>query len=51
MFVGWGLFHRKREKNQISRMKPLSNVMDGGDIRSIIRQKDENPPMQVPSIS
>ncbi|KAJ4827497.1 hypothetical protein Tsubulata_027977, partial [Turnera subulata] len=45
MFLGWGLFHRKKEKNR-SRMKPLSNPMDGAAIRTIISQKEEHLPQQ-----
>ncbi|XP_002510680.3 NPC intracellular cholesterol transporter 1 isoform X1 [Ricinus communis] len=47
MLLGWGLFHRKRERDQTSTMKPLPNVMDGGEIHSVIRRKDENLPMQM----
>ncbi|CAK7346025.1 unnamed protein product [Dovyalis caffra] len=44
MFLGWGLFHRKRERNQTSRMKPLSDIKDSGEV---IRKKDENLPAQM----
>ncbi|XP_057987143.1 uncharacterized protein LOC110660977 isoform X3 [Hevea brasiliensis] len=51
MFLGCGLFHRKRERNQTSGMKSMPNSMDGGEIHSVIRRKDENLPMQVFPIS
>ncbi|KAL9395214.1 hypothetical protein Peur_014499 [Populus x canadensis] len=44
MFLGWGLFHRKRERNQTSRMNPLSDIKDSGEV---IRKKDENLPAQM----
>uniref|UniRef100_A0A6M2E7I6 SSD domain-containing protein n=1 Tax=Populus davidiana TaxID=266767 RepID=A0A6M2E7I6_9ROSI len=44
MFLGWGLFHRKRERNQTSRMNPLSYTKDSGEV---IRKKDENLPAQM----
>ncbi|CAN1781822.1 NPC intracellular cholesterol transporter 1 [Linum perenne] len=47
-FLGWGFLHRKQKKNQTSRMKPSSNVMDGSDIHPVVTQKDENHPIQVP---
>lgn len=47
MFLGWGLFHQKRERNQTSGMKPMQHSMDIGDFHSVIRRKDENLPMQV----
>ncbi|CAN1781821.1 NPC intracellular cholesterol transporter 1 [Linum perenne] len=45
-FLGWGFLHRKQKKNQTSRMKPSSNVMDGSDIHPVVTQKDENHPIQ-----
>ncbi|WCJ44712.1 NPC intracellular cholesterol transporter 1 [Euphorbia peplus] len=51
IFLGWGLFHRKRKMNQTSRMKPLPDVVDGGEVHSTVRRKDENLPMQVPEDS
>jgi Niemann-Pick C1 protein len=48
MFLGWGLFHRKRERNQTSRMNQLSDIKDSGEV---IRKKDENLPAQVPPFS
>lgn len=55
VFLGWGFFHRKRERSPTSRTKPLMNVNDGGVIRQVNKQKDENIPMQmledVPQIS
>ncbi|CAN1315555.1 NPC intracellular cholesterol transporter 1 [Linum perenne] len=50
-FLGWGFLHRKQKKNQTSRMKPSSNVMDGSDIHPVVTQKDENHPIQVPEAS
>ncbi|KAJ6351977.1 hypothetical protein OIU76_001231 [Salix suchowensis] len=44
MFLGWGLFHRKRKGNQTSRMNPLSDIKDSGEV---IRKKDENLPSQM----
>ncbi|KAL9358253.1 hypothetical protein Peur_051506 [Populus x canadensis] len=44
MFLGWGLFHRKRERNQTSRMNQLSDIKDSGEV---IRKKDENLPAQM----
>ncbi|XP_034931440.1 uncharacterized protein [Populus alba] len=44
MFLGWGLFHRKRERNQTSRMNPLSDIKGSGEV---IRKKDENLPAQM----
>ncbi|KAG5246598.1 NPC intracellular cholesterol transporter [Salix suchowensis] len=44
MFLGWGLFHRKRKGNQTSRMNPLSDIKDNGEV---IRKKDENLPSQM----
>ncbi|KAJ6736524.1 NPC INTRACELLULAR CHOLESTEROL TRANSPORTER 1 [Salix viminalis] len=44
MFLGWGLFHRKRKGNQTSRMNPLSDIKDSGEV---IRKKDENLPAQM----
>ncbi|GLT94522.1 hypothetical protein SLE2022_122590 [Rubroshorea leprosula] len=46
MFLGWGLFHRRRERNQPSRMKPFSNVADHGELDSVSRHKAESLPMQ-----
>ncbi|KAK9271226.1 hypothetical protein L1049_026816 [Liquidambar formosana] len=47
VFFGWGLFHRTRERNPASRMKPLLNVMAGSQLHSVNGQKDENLPMQM----
>ncbi|KAM4122351.1 hypothetical protein ACB094_01G077000 [Castanea mollissima] len=47
MFLGWGLFHRTRERNPRSRTKSFLNVNDGGQLHSVNRQKDENLPMQM----
>ncbi|KAJ9673314.1 hypothetical protein PVL29_023105 [Vitis rotundifolia] len=42
IFFGWGLFHRTRERNPAPRMKPMLNVMDGSELHSMNRPKDEN---------
>ena len=42
IFFGWGLFHRTRERNPTPRMKPMLNVMDGSELHSMNRPKDEN---------
>ncbi|KAH9759564.1 SSD domain-containing protein [Citrus sinensis] len=47
LFFGWGFFHRKRERSRSFRMKPLVNAMDGSELHSVERQKEENLPMQV----
>ncbi|KAG6783580.1 hypothetical protein POTOM_009236 [Populus tomentosa] len=44
IFLGWGLFHRKRERDQSSRMNPVSNIKDSGEVSG---KKDENLPMQM----
>ncbi|KAK4390055.1 NPC intracellular cholesterol transporter 1, partial [Sesamum angolense] len=47
VFLGWGFFHRKRNRSPASRTKPLVNVPNGGIIRRANSQKDENIPMQM----
>ncbi|XP_038715394.1 NPC intracellular cholesterol transporter 1 isoform X3 [Tripterygium wilfordii] len=47
VFLGWGFFHRQREKSQTSRMNPMLSVNDGSKFHSAIGQKDENLPMQM----
>ncbi|KAH9693851.1 SSD domain-containing protein [Citrus sinensis] len=47
LFFGWGFFHRKRERSRSFRMKPLVNAMDGSELHSVERQKEENLPMQM----
>ncbi|CAI9753358.1 unnamed protein product [Fraxinus pennsylvanica] len=53
-FLGWGFVHKKRRSSD-SRTKPLVNVTNGGVVRQVNRQKDDNIPMQmledVPQIS
>ncbi|KAJ8772723.1 hypothetical protein K2173_027900 [Erythroxylum novogranatense] len=50
MFLGWGLFQRKRGRKQSSTMKPLSHNIDASEIHSSIGHKSlslqvhENPP-------
>ncbi|KAF8405540.1 hypothetical protein HHK36_010447 [Tetracentron sinense] len=47
-FFGWGVFHRTRERRSpASRMRPLLNVMDEGELHSFNKQKDDNLPMQM----
>ncbi|KAA8537407.1 hypothetical protein F0562_026906 [Nyssa sinensis] len=46
-FLGWGFFHQTREKSPASRTKGFLNVMDGPEIQSVNRQKDENFPIQM----
>ncbi|CAL1355342.1 unnamed protein product [Linum trigynum] len=50
-FLGWGFIHRKRERNQTSRMRPSLNGMDGSDIHPVATQKVENHPVQAPDAS
>ncbi|KAF3446900.1 hypothetical protein FNV43_RR12080 [Rhamnella rubrinervis] len=47
LFLGWRLFHLNQKKNPTSRTKPLWNVMEGGELRSVSQQKDENPSVQM----
>ncbi|XP_062163882.1 uncharacterized protein LOC133870706 [Alnus glutinosa] len=47
MFLGWGLFHRARERKPHPRTKHFLNVTNGGQLHSVNRQKDENLPMQM----
>ncbi|KAK7283457.1 hypothetical protein RIF29_12985 [Crotalaria pallida] len=47
VFLGWGLYHRIRERKPTYRTKPVSNVISGGMLHSLDREKDENLPMQV----
>ncbi|KAL8135782.1 hypothetical protein AgCh_010405 [Apium graveolens] len=47
LLLGWGLFHKKKEKSLASRNKPLVNVTDVGVLHHVNRQKDENVPMQM----
>ncbi|KAF9686608.1 hypothetical protein SADUNF_Sadunf02G0006900 [Salix dunnii] len=44
MFLGWGLFNRKRERDESSRMNPVSNIKDSGEATG---KKDENLPTQM----
>ncbi|CAA3010182.1 Niemann-Pick C1 -like [Olea europaea subsp. europaea] len=54
-FLGWGFVHKRRRRSSDSRTKPLVNVTNGGVVRQVNRQKDDNIPMQmledVPQIS
>ncbi|KAG6434864.1 hypothetical protein SASPL_106508 [Salvia splendens] len=47
VFLGWGFFHRKRKRSPVSKTKPVINIPNGGVIRRISSQKDENVPMQM----
>ncbi|XP_051139854.1 uncharacterized protein LOC127257464 [Andrographis paniculata] len=48
VFLGWGFFHRKRKRSPESRTRPLVNVPNGGIVRRMNSQKDENNiPMQM----
>ena len=48
-FLGWRLFYLNGQKKPASRKKPLWNAMEGGDLHSVNRQKEENPSIQVPA--
>ncbi|CAA2984523.1 Niemann-Pick C1 -like [Olea europaea subsp. europaea] len=54
-FLVWGFVHRKRGRSSVSRKKPLVNVTNGGVVRQVNKQKDDDIPMQmledVPQIS
>ncbi|OIW14788.1 hypothetical protein TanjilG_05409 [Lupinus angustifolius] len=47
VFLGWGLYHRIRERKLAYRTRPVSNIISGGVLHSLDREKDENLPMQV----
>ncbi|KAE8057400.1 hypothetical protein FH972_014096 [Carpinus fangiana] len=47
MFLGWGLFHRARERKPHPRTKHFLNATNVGQLHSVNRQKDENLPMQM----
>ncbi|XP_050376626.1 uncharacterized protein LOC126794026 [Argentina anserina] len=48
VILGWGFYHWSRKQSPASRTKPLGkNVVDDGEVQSISREKNENPPMQV----
>ncbi|KAE9586676.1 putative protein patched/dispatched [Lupinus albus] len=47
VFLGWGLYHRVRERKLAYRTRPVSNITSGGVLHSLDREKDENLPMQV----
>ncbi|GER50439.1 Niemann-Pick C1 protein [Striga asiatica] len=46
IFLGWGFLHRKRT-SPAPLTKPVINVSNGGIVRRISSQKDENIPMQL----
>jgi Niemann-Pick C1 protein len=45
VLLGWGLYHRKRERKPAYRTKSVSNVVSGGVLYSRNQEKDENLPM------
>ncbi|KHN20111.1 Niemann-Pick C1 protein [Glycine soja] len=47
VFLGWGLYHRIRERKPTYRTKSMSNVISDGALYSHSREKDENVPMQI----
>ncbi|XP_047180849.1 NPC intracellular cholesterol transporter 1-like isoform X2 [Vigna umbellata] len=47
VFLGWGLYHRIRERNPTYRTKSVSNVISDGALYTRNREKDENLPMQI----
>ncbi|KAG5033741.1 hypothetical protein JHK87_008651 [Glycine soja] len=47
VFLGWGLYHRIRERKPTYRTKSVSNVISDGALYSHNREKDENLPMQI----
>ncbi|XP_029128228.1 uncharacterized protein LOC109803148 isoform X3 [Cajanus cajan] len=47
VFLGWGLYHRVRERKPTYRIKSVSNVINDGALYSHNREKDENLPMQI----
>ncbi|KAJ1427399.1 Sterol-sensing domain [Sesbania bispinosa] len=46
VFLGWGLYHRIRERKTTYRTKSVSNVISGGVLYSRNQEKDDNLPMQ-----
>ncbi|CAA0830100.1 Patched family protein [Striga hermonthica] len=46
VFLGWGFLHRKRT-SPAPQTKPVVNVSNGGIVRRISSQKDENIPMRM----
>ncbi|KAG7024105.1 Niemann-Pick C1 protein [Cucurbita argyrosperma subsp. argyrosperma] len=44
-FLGWSLFYRKSQKRHSSGTKMMPNIMDGSNLDSATRQKDESLPM------
>ncbi|XP_027903346.1 NPC intracellular cholesterol transporter 1 isoform X1 [Vigna unguiculata] len=47
VFLGWGLYHRIRERKPTYRTKSVSNVISDGALYTRNREKDENLPMQI----
>ncbi|MFS8006288.1 putative Sterol-sensing domain, protein patched/dispatched [Helianthus anomalus] len=50
LFLWWGLFYKRKERNLTSRHKALTNVTNGGPVQQIHGIKDENIPMQDTSL-
>lgn len=46
VFLGWGLYHRIRERKPAYRTKSVSNVISGGVQYSRNQEKEENLTMQ-----
>ncbi|OIV97566.1 hypothetical protein TanjilG_12323 [Lupinus angustifolius] len=47
VFLGWGLYHRIRERKPESRTGSVSNIISGGVQHSLDREKDDNLPTQM----
>jgi len=47
VFLGWGLYHRIRERKPTYRTKSVSTVISDGALYTRNREKDENLPMQI----
>ncbi|XP_061372781.1 uncharacterized protein LOC133315219 [Gastrolobium bilobum] len=47
VLLGWGLYHRIRERKPTYRTKSGSNVISGDMPYSLNMEKDENPPLQM----
>ncbi|XP_022132021.1 Niemann-Pick C1 protein [Momordica charantia] len=46
-FLGWSLFYRKTRKSPSSGTNTMPNIMDGSNLHSATRKKDESLPMQM----
>ncbi|KAI4317035.1 hypothetical protein L6164_024947 [Bauhinia variegata] len=47
VFLGWGLYHRLRERNPSSRTKSVPSIITSDMLHSVNMQKDENLPMRM----